>query len=169
MFAQTITDTVARWPFPPELLTFFLAMVPIVEMRGAIPVGHGIFGLSWFSSFAWSYLGSLTPGIFIMLLAEHVISWCNRKSPFCNRLIGKALERTRKHFSKQHEQFGNIFLLVFVALPFPGTGVWSGSLAAIVFGIPRARAIWLLAIGNIIACAIVTLAAMGLFKAASVL
>ena len=167
MIAQAITATVSRWPLPPELLTFFLSMLPIIEMRGAIPVGHGIFGLTWFSAFAWSYVGSLMPGVVIMLLAEPVIGWCNRKSPFCNRLIGRTLERTRTHFAKKHERFGDLFLLILVALPFPGTGVWSGALAAIVFGVPRHRAIRLMVLGNLAACIIVTLAAMGLFKAAS--
>src|SRR5437773_7161462 len=110
MIAQAITSSVSRWPLPPELLTFFLATLPIIEMRGAIPVGHGIFGLSWFSAFAWSYFGSLAPGIVIVLLAEPVIDWCSRKSPFCNRLIGRTLERTRKHFGKKHERFGELFL-----------------------------------------------------------
>lgn len=169
MIAQAVTSVVSRWPLPPELLTFFLAMLPVVEMRGAIPVGHGVFGLTWFSAFAWSYGGSLLPGVVIMLLAEPVFGWCNRKSQFCNRLIGKTLERTRTHFAKRHERFGDLFLLLVSAIPFPGFGVWSGALAAIVFGVPRRRAIRLMALGNLVACIIVVLATMSIFKAASAL
>ena len=164
MLSHIITDSVSRWPLPSEALTFFLAMLPIVEARGAIPVGHGVFGLSWLSTFVWSYFGSLTPGVVIMVLAEPIINWCSRKSAVCNRIIGKTLAKTRERFSKRHAKFGDFFLLIVAAIPLPLFGIWTGALAAIVFGIPRRRAIWLMAVGNAIACVIIMLASMGLFK-----
>lgn len=169
MLSHAIMSAVSRWPLPPELLTFFLAMLPVVEMRGAIPFALGVLKLSWISAFAWSYVGSLLPGLIVLRLAEPVINWCSRKSAFCNRIIGKTLNHTREHFAKKHERFGELFLLAIVSVPFPGFGVWTGALAAVVFGVPRPKAAKLMALGNLVACAIVLLASEGVIKLAAVL
>jgi len=169
MFSRGLAEPTAFFSLPPELSAALLAATPLIEMRGAIPVAHGILGLPWAAAFFWGWLGSTLPGAAVLALADRVINWCNRKSPFCSRIIGKTLERTRRHFHKEHEKFGEIGLLVFVAIPLPLTGVWSGALAAVLFGIPYWRALALIAAGNAIAGLIITLAASGLFKAASFL
>ena len=149
---------------PPEVSTMLLGFLPIIEMRGAVPAAHGLFKLSWFSAFFWAYLGSMLPAAIILKLADPVIAWCNRKSRFCANLVGRALERTRKHFRKEHEKFGELALLIFVAIPLPGTGVWAGSLAAVIFGISFRRAMALIAAGNAVAGVLITLASAGAFS-----
>ena len=149
---------------PGELATFLIATLPVVEMRGAIPLGHGVFGLSWFSAYFWSYLGSLLPGVIILYLTEPALSWCNRKSPFCKRIIGGFLDRARQHYHRHHERFGEIGILIISSLPLPLMGVWTSSAGAVVFDIPYRRALALMAIGNAVACLLVTLASMGVIK-----
>ena len=152
--------------WPPEVVTFLMAVMPVLEARAAIPVGHGVLGLSWFSSFFWSYAGSLFPGIVILLAVEPALSWCNRKSPFCKRVLGAALDHARKHYQKHHERFGEAALFIVASLPLPLFGVWTGSLGAVVFGVPLKRALILLAMGNAVACLLVTLASAGIFRIA---
>lgn len=149
---------------PGELATLLIAMLPIVEMRGAIPLGHGVFGLSWFSSYFWSYLGSLIPGVVILYLTEPAIEWCNRKSPVCRRVIGGLLDKVRHHYHRHHARFGEIGVFIICSLPLPLLGVWTASAGAVIFGIPFRRALTLLAMGNAVACLLVTLASMGVIK-----
>lgn len=164
MLRDALVQSLSNLTLPPEISTMLLGFLPIIEMRGAVPAGHGLFQLSWFSSFFWAYAGSLLPAPIILKLADPAIAWCNRKSRFCANLVGRALERTRKHFRKEHEKFGELALLIFVAVPLPGTGVWAGSLAAVIFGIPFARALMLIAAGNAVAGVLITLASAGAFS-----
>jgi uncharacterized membrane protein len=169
MISQALTHAVTSWPLPPELLAAFIAMLPVLEIRAAIPVGHEVLALSWFSSFAWSYVGSLVPGLAILYATEPVLGFCNERSRTCKRVIGGVLERTRHHFAQRHEKFGRWFLLIVTAIPFPGFGIWSGALAAVIFGVDKYKAIKLMLLGNLVACFIVLLAAMGVVKAVSFL
>jgi uncharacterized membrane protein len=161
MEGESIVQAVAGVTLPPELIVAALGFLPIVEMRGAVPVAQGLYGFGWVASFFWAFLGSMLPAPIILKLADPVIAWCNRKSPLCARLAGRAIERTRKHFAKDHRRFGEIALLIFVALPLPGTGVWGGSLAAVLFGVPFVRAMWLIGVGNAVAGLLISLASAG--------
>jgi uncharacterized membrane protein len=169
MIKQALTSALTSLPLPPEILTVIIAILPVLEIRAAIPVGHGILGLSWFSAFAWSYVGSLVPGLVILYATEPVLDFCNRRSRTCHRVIGGLIEHTRRHFAKHHEKFGRLLVLVITAIPFPGFGIWSGALAAAVFGVEKRRAIKLMLVGNLVASLVVLLVSMGVVKAASFL
>jgi uncharacterized membrane protein len=169
MIKQALTSALTSLPLPPEILTVLIAMLPVLEIRAAIPVGHGILGLSWFSAFAWSYFGSLIPGLVILYATEPVLGFCNQRSRTCQRVIGRALEHTRRHFAQQHEKFGHLLVLVITAIPFPGFGIWSGALAAAVFGVEKRQALKLMLVGNVIASLVVLLVSMGVVKAAAFL
>ena len=169
MISQTLTSALTNLPLPPELLTALIAMFPVLEIRAAIPVGHGILGLSWFSAFAWAYVGSLVPGIVILYATEPVLGFCNQHSHICHRLIGGALDHTRRHFAQHHEKFGHLLVFIITAIPFPGFGIWTGALAAAVFGVEKHRALKLMLAGNVIASLIVLLVSMGVVRAAAFL
>lgn len=169
MIAQALTNFLTGLPLPPELLTALIGMLPVLEIRAAIPVGHGVLGLSWFSSFAWSYAGSLLPGLAILYATDPTLEFCNRHSKTCHRLIGGVIEHTRRHFAHRHAKFGKFFVLVVTAIPFPGFGIWTGALAAAVFGVEKYLAIKLMALGNFIACLVVLLISLGAFRAVAAL
>ena len=161
---ERIIDFVASLGLPPEVATLLLSALPITELRASIPFAHGVLGLSLPIAFFWAFLGSLLPGIAILLAGERLIAFGNRKSRRFKKVIGRKLEKTQKAFSKKYEKYGEPGLAVFVGIPLPLTGVWTGSLAALIFGIPFRRAFPLIAVGNAFAGIIVTLATAGILS-----
>lgn len=114
------------------LITFFVSMIPIVELRGAIPIAESL-GLNIFLYYPIAIIGNMLPVPFIYLFARKVLEWGKDK-----KLIGKfftwCLEKGEKGGEKLKKSAGNkgIFfaLLIFVGIPLPGTGAWTGTLAA---------------------------------------
>lgn len=114
------------------LIVFFVSMVPIVELRGAIPIAEGL-GLNLFLYYPISILGNILPVPVIYLFARKVLEWGKNK-----KLIGNfftwCLEKGSKGGEKLKESAGNkgifLALLIFVGIPLPGTGAWTGTLAA---------------------------------------
>lgn len=114
------------------VIVFFVSMVPIVELRGAIPIAEGL-GLNIFLYYPIAILGNMLPVPIIYLFARKVLEWGKDK-----KLIGKfftwCLDKGSKGGEKLKESAGNkgIFwaLLIFVGIPLPGTGAWTGTLAA---------------------------------------
>ena len=114
------------------LITFIVSMVPIIELRGAIPIAESL-GLNIFLYYPIAIIGNMLPVPFIYLFARKVLEWGKDK-----KIIGKfftwCLEKGEKGGEKLKESAGNsgIFwaLLIFVGIPLPGTGAWTGTLAA---------------------------------------
>ncbi|MBR6811404.1 small multi-drug export protein [Candidatus Saccharibacteria bacterium] len=113
------------------LLTFLISMVPIVELRGAVPIGVGM-GVNPFLALAVSIIGNMIPVPFIFFFARKFLEWGKDK-----KLIGKfckwVLKKGEKGGKKLTEKAGRstyVALLLFVGIPIPGTGAWTGTLAA---------------------------------------
>lgn len=142
---------------PHEVLTFILAMIPISELRGTIPIALGIFHMPLVWAFLLSWLGSIVPGIFLVYTLNFFSKWLSARSTHFKKFFDWLFERTYRRFWKHHERLGSAALLIFVAIPLPITGVWTGSVAAFLFGIPKKLAIILIGAGSFIAGVIVTL------------
>lgn len=118
--------------FVKYLIVFFVSMLPIVELRGAIPIAESL-GLNIFLYYPIAIVGNMLPVPFIYLFARKVLEWGKNK-----KLIGKfckwCLEKGEKGGDKLRKSAGNsgIFwaLMIFVGIPLPGTGAWTGTLAA---------------------------------------
>ncbi|MFH1575699.1 MAG: small multi-drug export protein [Candidatus Nealsonbacteria bacterium] len=147
-----------------ELKVFLIAMSPILELRGSIPVALGVFHLPVWSSFLISILGNIVPVVFILLLLESVSNFLSRHSHFFSQFFAWLFERTRRKHAKDFEYWKELALVFFVAIPFPFTGAWTGSLCAFVFGIPFKRALPLIATGVVIAGIVVTLITLGIIQ-----
>lgn len=114
------------------LIVFFISMFPIVELRGAIPIAEGM-GLNIFIYYPIAIIGNILPAPFIYLFARKILEWGKDK-----KVVGKfftwCLEKGEKGGEKLRKTAGNrgIFwaLLAFVGIPLPGTGAWTGTLAA---------------------------------------
>jgi len=146
---------------PPELITASVSALPVSELRGAIPLGLGVFKLSPLSTFFFAVLGNIAI-VFVLLLGLRFVSgFLGRRSLICKRFFNWLFERTTKLHQKKFQRFGDFALVTLVALPLPFTGAWTGSLAAFVFGIPFKKAFPLISLGVIMAGIIVTLATMG--------
>lgn len=137
-----------------ELLVFFLSALPVGELRAGIPIGLG-FDLNPWLVYCLAVLGNLVPVLPILLLMEPVSKWLMGHSRFFDRVLGKLFERTRVKHGEIIERYGAIALIAFVAIPSPGTGAWTGSLVAWLFGIKLRYAIPAIVVGVLIAGVIV--------------
>lgn len=150
--------------FPPELATFLIATLPIAELRASIPIALGVYDLPVVSSYVYSVLGNIFPLIFILWLLDPVSKWLSKHSRIFEKFFNWLFERTKKRFTKKYEKWGLVALVIFVAIPLPITGGWTGSIAAFLFGIPFKKALPLISLGVLIAGVIVTLASLGMFS-----
>jgi len=147
-----------------EIVTIlFLAALPISELRGAIPVAMGVYGFDPISSYLLGVVGNLLP-VPILLKLLGPVTELLRRSVILNRLVSWLFARTRRRYSVQIERFGAMALILFVAIPLPATGAWTGALIAHVFGIPFKYAFLLIALGVSLAGVLVTLATLGVIK-----
>lgn len=110
------------------LLTFFTSMVPVVELRGAIPLGVSL-GLSHFDAMIISVIGNMLPVPFIILFIRQIFAWTRKYIPKLGKYIDKIEKRADVKSEKVRslQAFG---LFLFVAIPLPGTGAWTGALIA---------------------------------------
>lgn len=141
------------------LLVFFVSMIPIAELRGAIPIAEGL-GLNIFLYYPIAIIGNMLPVPFIYLFARKVLEWGKDK-----KLTGKfftwCLEKGDKGGKKLKESAGNrgIFfaLLIFVGIPLPGTGAWTGTLAASFLNLDFKTSIFAITLGVLLAGVIMSL------------
>lgn len=147
-----------------EVKTLLIAMSPIFELRGSIPMALGVYHLPVWSSYLFSVLGNIIPVVFILFLLKSISGFLMRRWSFFNRFLSRLFERTRKKHSAKFERWQEFALIVLVAIPLPFTGAWTGSLCAFVFGIPLRKAFPLIVIGIIIAGVITTLITLGVFQ-----
>ena len=141
------------------LSVFGLAMIPVFELRGAIPVGVAA-GLPFWTVFLTAFLGNLLPVPFLILFTRRVFEWLRTKSALLERFVSR-LERkaaTKEDLLKKYELLG---LCILVAIPLPGTGAWTGSLVAAVFDIRLKHAFPAIALGVLIAGIIVSVVTYG--------
>ncbi len=113
------------------ILTFLISMVPIVELRGGVPFGI-TFGIPWYQALIICMIGNMLPVPFIFLFARKVLEWGKDKK-YIGKFFTWCLEKGSKGGEKLQASAGKgMFwaLLIFVGIPLPGTGAWTGTLAA---------------------------------------
>ena len=140
-----------------QLAVFFTAMTPIGEIRAAIPLGLGVLKLNLYSVFIIAVIGNLIPAVIIIYISEPLSKFLMRKFRPSNRFFNWLFDRTRRKYSKKFEKYSGFALAVFVGIPLPMTGAWTGALIAFVFGIPPKKAILDILLGIIMAGIIVTI------------
>ena len=142
----------------------FIGAAPLSELRGAIPLAIGVYNMPPWTAFFWAVLGNIIPIIFVLWLLESVSNYLSRRFYFFNRFFTWLFERTRRKNSRSFENWGSLALMIFVAIPLPMTGGWSGAVAAFVFGIPYKKALLMISLGIILAGVAVTLACLGVLS-----
>ncbi len=114
------------------LIVFLVSMVPIVELRGAVPIGTGM-DLPWYSVLIIAMIGNMIPVPFIFLFARRILEWGakfdNKPGAFFRWCLEKG-HRGGKKLTEKAGQSTYLALLLFVGIPLPGTGAWTGTLAA---------------------------------------
>ncbi|MCP4632263.1 MAG: small multi-drug export protein [candidate division Zixibacteria bacterium] len=142
--------------------TFFMAMLPVTELRGSIPWAITLGNLPWYEAYIASVLGNFVPAFPLLLFMEQLLKIAE-KFPFSKKIADYFLRRTRKRAGAV-EKYGFLGLAIFVGIPLPVTGAWTGALAAFIFGIPIRKALVGIALGILLSATIVTSITMGLFK-----
>jgi uncharacterized membrane protein len=148
----------------PQLIVLFTAMLPISELRGAIPVALGVYKMSVLEAYFWSVLGNVIPVIILLWFLEPVSKFLAARSRILNKFFSWLFERTRRRHKQAIQKWGPLALVLFVAIPLPITGGWTGSIVAFVFGIPFKKALPLIFLGILIAGVVVTLTSLGVIK-----
>lgn len=140
--------------FPPELVVVIIAMLPILELRGAIPIAINTLAMPWYHALPLALIGNMLPVPFILLFLAGITRGLSRIG-FCRRFLDWLFERTRRR-GRIIERYQRIGLVLFVAIPLPVTGAWTGSLAASIFGLKLKHAFLAIFAGVLIAGTIVT-------------
>ncbi len=136
------------------LWVVLISATPIGELRAGIPTAYFVYDFHWRYAFLFSVVGNLLPVPLILLLLDRVTRFLGRVGLF-DRVIKWVFERTRRR-GERIKRVEGIGLALFVGVPLPVTGAWTGSLVAFLFGIERKRAFLYITLGVLMAGAIVT-------------
>lgn len=152
------------------LVAFLVSMVPIVELRGAIPIAVAMnMGAPEWAILLAATIGNILPVPIIFWFSKKVLDWGAEKSPihwfkkFCRFCLKKGEKTGQKMLKKVH---GGVYwaLFLFVAVPIPGTGAWTGTLAATILDLDSKKTMFAVIAGIITAAFFMLLASLGLFR-----
>ncbi|HPG37898.1 MAG TPA: small multi-drug export protein [bacterium] len=151
---------------PKEVITIIISTLPIIELRGAIPwalaqppIGGG---MSIFSAVFFAILGNMIPVIPLLLFFDKIYNWL-KPYPRFNRIFEWLFARTRKK-GKMIEKYEFWGLVVFIGIPLPMTGAWTGTLAAYIFGLNFWKSVLAAIFGLLMSATIVTLLSLGILQ-----
>ena len=161
---ESIIDTIMtflRDKVPDELTVFLISLMPVLEIRGGM-IAARLLEMDFLKAFAICYVGNMLPIPFIILFIRKIFEFL-RRFKFFERIIVKLEKKTEKNKDKvmRYEAWG---LLLFVAIPLPGTGGWTGALMAALLDVRIKRSLPIIAIGVLIAGFIMSGLTYGLFQ-----
>jgi len=145
----------------PEALIFLVSMLPVSELRGAIPLAIAM-GINPARAYAISVLGNMLPVVFLFMFLDNTVSFFSKQSLLVKKFFEWLFEHTRVKNADKFKKWGDAALILFVAIPFPATGAWSGAVAAFVFGISPRKSFSLIFFGVLIAGLIVEAVTLGI-------
>ena len=155
-------DWITTTTFGKMIATFFISMLPIVELRAGLPYGIAL-GLDYWQALVCSVLGNLVPVPFIILFIRQIFSWLRKKHKKLDQWIAKQ-EKKAADKSKVVDKYGPIGLCLLVAIPLPGTGAWTGALVAALMDMRLLRALPSIILGVLIAAGIMTGVTYGVIR-----
>lgn len=153
--------------FEKYLWVFIISMVPVVELRGAVPIGMGM-GLPLVPTYIVSVLGNMLPVPIILLFAKRILLWCTRLPGVLGRIFDWMYQKgLRAGETLQKKSGRGIYwaLFLFVAIPVPGTGAWTGCLASTLLDLKFWPSVLAVLCGVLTAGLIMGAASAGLFGA----
>ncbi len=147
--------------FPDWFVVAFISMMPFVELRLSIPVAIGLYGMDPVSAFIISVIGNLIPIPFILLFLGRVEKWLSNRYERWERFFKWLFSRTRERATDKIRKYEMIGLALYVAIPLPVTGAWTGALIAYVFDLDLKRSFVSITAGVLVAGVIITMAMVG--------
>lgn len=154
---------------PPELASALLAALPITELRGALPLAITVFELDPIVAYTATVLGNVIPLVLIFLFLPPFVRFAEARSPMLHQVLDKYFRYLLHKHKDRFHGYGSFALFLFVAIPLPVSGVWTGSVLAILFDIRRESAIVAILGGLLTAGLIVLLITRGTLGALSFL
>lgn len=159
--ATSLMDTLNAWGIPHQIITAIISMIPLIELRGSILVG-GTLNLPFIETFIASVVGNMIPIPFILLFIEKIFDWMKKVKGL--EKIANGIEKKAMSKSEQIEKYGYLGLFLFVAIPLPGTGAWTGSLLAVLFRLKRWKSLGFIFLGVLGAGLIMSLVSYGVLN-----
>ena len=141
--------------FPKELATFLIAIIPVTELRAALPLAYKVYGLSAFWAWFYSVAGTFFAMVLIVLLLDPVAKFLSKYIGIFHKFFDWLFEHTRKKNHEKMEKYGEWAIFILAATPIPFIGGFTGALAAFVFGVPLKKSIPLLLLGTMVSGIIV--------------
>ncbi len=140
-------------------MTFLVSMVPVIELRGAIPIATA-YGINYWVAFVVAVLGNMLPVPFIIIFIRKIFAWMRKHLPSLDGFVSKLEARADKHKEQVLKyEFWGLFILV--AIPLPGTGAWTGALVAAMLDMQLKRAFPAIFFGVVAAGLIVSMVTLG--------
>ena len=152
---QWLTQT----QFGEFILTMLVSMIPVVELRGGIPFGVAA-GLPVWAAWLAAVIGNLIPVPFIIVYIRRIFQWLRKRMPKLNSMVDW-LEKKAHLKGQKVTRYKYLGLAIFVAIPLPGTGAWTGALAAAFLDMPLRKAIPSVVAGVLVAGTVISLLAFG--------
>jgi uncharacterized membrane protein len=149
-----IIEKLLNFGFTKELVVVIISALPIIELRGALPIAINVFNIPWYRALPLAIIGNMIP-VPVLLLFLDSIAGILGKSDRGKRFVNWVFERTRRR-GKIIERYERIGLMLFVSIPLPFTGAWTGSIAAFLMGQKFLYSFLLILSGIIISGVIVT-------------
>jgi uncharacterized membrane protein len=141
-------------------VTLLAAALPVSELRGAIPLAIGVYGYDPWQAYLLAVLGNLLPVVPLLLFLGPVSDWL-RRFTFWDKFFTWLFSRTRRKYIREHESFSLTALALFVAIPLPVTGAWTGCAIAFLVGFRFWPAFVAISAGVLLAGVIVTATVLG--------
>ena len=144
--------------FGKELLVFIISLMPILELRGGL-LAAALLGLDPIPSYIISIIGNILPIPFILLLINKILEWMRNSKHFSG--VANWLDKKVEKNKGQIEKYGYLGIVIFVGIPLPGTGAWTGSLIASVLEMDRKKTFIAVLLGVVIASIIMMILSFG--------
>jgi len=144
---------------PKEIVVLIISMVPILELRGGL-IAASVLGIDMFRAIGYCFVGNIIPIPFILLFITPIFSWMKKTKLF--RPIVEKLEKKSMSKSDKIKKYEFLGLMLFVGIPLPGTGAWTGALIASLLGIKFKKAFWAIFSGLLIATVIMCIISYGI-------
>lgn len=140
----------------PRLAVLTMSMMPIVELRGSIPVGILVYNLPIREVFILALIGNMIPNFILLRWLEPIRDFFTSRIKWMDKLYKYTVDKTHRRHSEKFIAIGAIFLVTFVAIPLPGSGSWTGCLIAYLYEVPYWKALGLIFLGIIGGAIVVT-------------
>ena len=159
-FIVGLFGSLATMPFIKEIIVFIISMCPILELRGGL-IAASLLGMDPWLSYIVCMIGNIIPIPFILWLINKILKWMRNSKSKKISGIAKWLDAKVEKHKGQIEKYGYLGVVLFVGIPLPGTGAWTGSLIASVLEMDRKKTFIAVMLGIIIASIIMMLLSFG--------